>query len=134
MSHHVTIYGALWRTSKESNVINLVNGTVSQNTLPGVVRISCAVEPIFCRYHQTMSFLRSDSVRGSSKSLNRFQCRSDFSKGKNAKSNGARSSEYGVRCILPYFFLSSTPVSPSANLLCHLLSILNCVVHVLFLC
>ena len=75
MSHHVTIYGALWATSKENNVINLVNGTVSQNTLPGVLRISCVAEP----YHQTKSFLRSDSVHSSSKSLNHFPCRSDFS-------------------------------------------------------
>ena len=62
-------------TSKENNVINPVSGTVSQNTLPGVVRISCVVEHIFHRYHQTMSFLRSDSMRSSSKSLNRFPCR-----------------------------------------------------------
>ena len=79
MSHHVTIYGALWATSKENNVINPVNGTVSQNTLLGVIRISCVNEPIFRRYHQTMSLLRSDSVCSSSKSLNRFPCRSDFS-------------------------------------------------------
>ena len=45
-------------TSKENNVINLVNGTVSQNTLPGVVRISCVVAPIFRRYHQIMSFYK----------------------------------------------------------------------------
>ena len=61
MSRHVTIYGALLATSKENNVINLVNDTVSQNILPGVVRISCVVEPTFRRYHQTMSLLRSDS-------------------------------------------------------------------------
>ena len=100
MSHHVTIYGALWTMSKENNVINLVNGTVSQNTLSDVLRISCVVEPIFRRYHQTMSLLRYDSVRSSYISLNRFSCRSDFSWGKNAKSNGARSSEYGACCIL----------------------------------
>ena len=70
--------------SKEKNVINPVNGTVSQNTLSGVVRISCDVEPIFRRFHKTM-FLRSDSVPGSTKSLNRFPCRSDFSWGNNAK-------------------------------------------------
>ena len=62
-----------------------MNGTVSQNTLPGVVRISCVVEPIFRKYHQTMSFLRSDSVRSSSKSLKPFPCRSDFSWGKMAR-------------------------------------------------
>ena len=84
MSYHVTIYGALWATSKENIAINPVNGTVSQNTLPCVVRISCVDEPIFHRYHQTMPFLRSDSVRCSSKSLKRFSCRSDFSWGKNA--------------------------------------------------
>ena len=61
-------------TSKENNVINPVNSKVSQNTLPGVVRISCVVEPIFRRYmnHQTMSFLISDSVHSSTKSLDRF--------------------------------------------------------------
>ena len=100
MSQHVTIYGALWKTSKENNVINLENGTVYQNTLPGVLRISCVVEPIFRRYLQTVSLLRSDSVRSSYISLNRFPCRSEFSWGKNAKSNGARSSEYRPCCIL----------------------------------
>ena len=100
MSHHVTIYGALWTTSKENNVINLVNGTVSQNTLPVVLRISCVVEPIFRRYHQTMSLLRPDSVHSSYKSLNRFPCRSDFSWGKNVKSKGAKFSEYGACCML----------------------------------
>ena len=39
-------------------------------------------------------------MRSSYISLNRFPCRSDFSWGKNAKSNGARSSEYGSCCIL----------------------------------
>ena len=108
MSHHVTIYGALWTTSKENNVINLMNGPVSQNTLPGVLRISCVVsEPIFRRYHQTMSLLRPDSVRSSYKSLNRFPCRSDFSWGKNVKSKGARSSEYGACCILIFHSSSS---------------------------
>ena len=90
---------ALWATSKENNVINLVNDTVSQNILPGVVRISCVVEPTFRRNHQTMSLLRSDSMRCSSKSLNRR-----FQLGKNEKSNGARSSEYVACCILPYLF------------------------------
>ena len=67
----------------------------------------------------------------SSKSLKRFPCRSDYSWGKDAKSNGARSSENGECCILPYLFLSSTPVSPSANILCHLYTLLCCtrVVH-----
>ena len=66
-------------TSKENNVINPVNGTVSQNALPGVVCISRVFEPIFRRYHQTMSLLRPDSVRSSSKSVNQFPCRFDFS-------------------------------------------------------
>ena len=103
MSHHVTIYGALWKTSKENNVINLVNGPVYQNTLPDVLRISCVVEPIFRRYLQTVSLLRSDSVRSSYISLNHFPCRSDFSCGKNAKSNGARPKEYGSCCILIFY-------------------------------
>ena len=122
MSHHVTIYGALWATSKENNVINLVNDTVSQNTLPGVVPICCVVEIIFRRYQQTMSFLKI----WSSKSLNRFPCRSNFSRGNNSKSNGARSSEYGACFILRYLFLSFTPVSPSPNLFCHLYTLLCC--------
>ena len=124
MSHHVTIYGALWATSKENNVINLVNDTVSQNILPGVVRIFCVVKPTFRRYHQTMSLLRSDSVRCTSISLYRR-----FSWEGNANSNGARSSEYGACCILPYLFLSSTPLSPSAKFLCHLYTKL-CYTHV----
>ena len=107
MSHYVTIYGALWATSKENNVINPVSGTVSQNSLLGVVRISYGVEPIFRRYHQTM-FLRSDYVCSSSKSLNHFTSRSNFSWRKNAKSNGARSSEYGVSFVLyPIVYLLS---------------------------
>ena len=72
MSHHVTIYGALWATSKENNVINPVNGTVSQNNLPGVVRISCVVEPIFRRLSPNHVYLRSDSVRSSSRSQTAF--------------------------------------------------------------
>ena len=95
MYYHVTNYGAVWATSKENNVIDPVNGTVFHNTLPGVIRFSCVVEPIFCRYHQTMYFERSYSVPSSSKSLNCFPCRSDISWGKNAKSNCERSSEYG---------------------------------------
>ena len=94
------MYGALWATSKENNVINLVNGTVSQNTLTCVLRISYVVEPIFRRYHQPMSLLMPDYVRSSYKSLNCFPCRSDFSWGKNIKTKGARSSEYGACCIL----------------------------------
>ena len=35
---------------KENNVTNLVNGTVYQNTLPGVLRSFRVVEPIFRRY------------------------------------------------------------------------------------
>ena len=78
MSHHITIYGALWATSGENNVINTVNGTFSQNTHPGVVRINCVVEPIFRRYHQTMSILRSDNVRSSPPSMQiRFQLRKE---------------------------------------------------------
>ena len=50
-------------TSKENSVIKPVSGTVSQNTLPSVVRISCVVETIFRRYHQTMSFLAHLSRR-----------------------------------------------------------------------
>ena len=72
MSHHVTIYEALWTTLKENNVVNLVNGTVSQKTLPGVVRIPSVVETIFGRYHQIRFSLRSDSVRCSYKSLHPF--------------------------------------------------------------
>ena len=98
MYHHVTNYGEVWATSKDNSIINPVNGTVSQNTLPGlpgVVRISCVVERIFRRYHKTMYFLRSDSLRSSSISLNHFPCRSIKNisvVGKNEKSNGARSS------------------------------------------
>ena len=123
MYHLVTNYGAVWATSKENNVINPVNGTVSQNTLPGVVRIFCVVEPIF-RIYTKPCLLRSDSVCSSFKSLKCFPCISDFGWGKNTKSNGVRSSENGACCILSYLFLSFTPVSPSANLLCCLYTLL----------
>ena len=66
-------------------------------------------------------------MRSSSKSLKSlFFCRSDLSWRKNAKSNGARSSEYRACCILPYLFSSSTPVSSSTNILYHLYSYLCC--------
>ena len=112
MYHNVTYYGAFWATSKKNNVINLVKGTVSQNILPGVVRISFVVEPIFRRYmyHQTI-ILRSDFVHSSYKSLNRCPCRSVFSWGGGGgrggqNTYGARSIEYGACCILAYLFYS----------------------------
>ena len=106
------------------DVKGVVNGTVDQNTLPGVLRISCVFEPISRRYLQTVSLLRSDSVRSTYISLNRFPCRSDFSSEKNAKSNSTRSSEYGSRCIL--IFHSSFSLRESLESSVHLTMLYTC--------
>ena len=131
MYHHATNYGAVWFERRQINPA--VNVTVSQNTLPCVVRISCVVEPIFHRYHQTMLFfLRSDSLCCSSK-----LCKSDFSWGKKAKSNGARSSEYVACCVLPYLLIFHSSFSFRESLVSYVYLFFfffnNCAVHVLFL-